>query len=304
MAPTRRREQIIEAVLETEALLHLVPCHGDIFMGRDPQRVEGAQILDDTIPHRLAFFFRNKGAEQPVPDDKDAGIIGIKIARVASVMDPVMGRCVEHRLNPGMEFAHSFSVDEELIDQVHRAGKSDHARVKTQQNKGDREDEKALGETEPGLAQRGREIVMLAGVMNDVVGPAPSDSVAEAVTPVITQVIKQKAGKKRPDGELPFDRRELIEPEQHAIDHSDKEPTNQSRHDHAAKAHQYAGRRIAGFVNPLGASHGNQRDLQQDESHIDRCGIISDWRKSGISGMFCCSLGPFKHPGPAAGVFF
>ena len=61
--------------------------------------VEIAEVLDDAIARRLASSLRLEGAEHPVPDDQDAGVVAVEIARVAGVVDPVVRGGVEHRLD-------------------------------------------------------------------------------------------------------------------------------------------------------------------------------------------------------------
>src|SRR3546814_8139761 len=68
----------------------------DPFVDRGPEDVEAAELLDDAVTHRLVVALGNEAAEHLVPDDEDAGVIGIEIARIDAVMDAVVRRSEEH----------------------------------------------------------------------------------------------------------------------------------------------------------------------------------------------------------------
>src|SRR3546814_17036059 len=60
------------------------------FMEGCAQLVEAAENLHDAISAGLGIVFRDESAEQSVPDDEDAGIVAVEIARVGGVMHAVM----------------------------------------------------------------------------------------------------------------------------------------------------------------------------------------------------------------------
>ena len=65
--------------------------NADPFMKGNPNQVEAANLSHQPIANRVFRHFRREGAKHPIPDDEDAGIIAVKIARVGRVMDAVVG---------------------------------------------------------------------------------------------------------------------------------------------------------------------------------------------------------------------
>ena len=131
-------------------------------MEHAPQQVEGAKLADNAITDRLIIDFWREAAEHLVPDDEDARIIGIEIARIGRVVNPVVAGRVHHCLKPAREAADRLGVNPELVDQVDAADKGNHRRMEADQHQRQTEEERARDEARPGLPERSGEVIMLA----------------------------------------------------------------------------------------------------------------------------------------------
>lgn len=75
--------------------------------------------MDEAVAAHAAFGFGAEGAEQAVPDDKHAAEIAVDAVGAHAMMDTVMRRRVEHKLDPTRQGAHIFAVDEEMMHAAH-----------------------------------------------------------------------------------------------------------------------------------------------------------------------------------------
>ncbi len=151
MGPARDGEQIGEALFNAQPGCKYVFEYTDEFMGRDTERIESSQIFDDAVSHFLIQTLFGESSEKPIPDNKNTGIIGIKILRCGGMVNTVMGRRVHEGLDPFWEFLDCFGVDEKLIEQVHRAYEEQSKRVHAEPDKRQIDDEKAGERIEPCL---------------------------------------------------------------------------------------------------------------------------------------------------------
>ena len=81
------------------------------------QQTVAVDRAGDAVLDRLLGALAGKGAEQPVEDDKDATVVGVDVARITGVMNPMVVRRVEQVLDHRVQFADQCGVDEKLIDQ-------------------------------------------------------------------------------------------------------------------------------------------------------------------------------------------
>ena len=160
MAPPRRAEQIAKLCAKGRA--DEIAGDADPFVEYAPQQVEAAKLLDDAVADWFIVHLPLKGAKHLVPDDEDACIIAIKIARIGGVVDAVMAGRIHHCLKPARHAANRFGVNPELVDQVDPADKDYHHRIKADQYQWQIEDETQREHARPGLAQGGGKVVMLA----------------------------------------------------------------------------------------------------------------------------------------------
>jgi len=113
-----------------QGILH----EGHELVGRDADRVVGREVLDEAIAHRLGVVLGDEGAEEAVPDDEHAGVVGIEVARVPTVVDPVVAGGVHHPLDGGREAADGLGVDPVLVDEVDPANEGQHDGVDAQEH--------------------------------------------------------------------------------------------------------------------------------------------------------------------------
>ena len=138
-------------------------------MREGAERVEGTQGPPDAVDGWIALEFFLEGAEKPVPDDEQAAIVAIDVARVLGVVHPVIGRRDEDPFVPP-ELADVLRVDPELVDQVDRPDGYDDGCRDTREIHGNVKDP-AEQETRAGLSQGGREVVVLALVVGHMGRP-------------------------------------------------------------------------------------------------------------------------------------
>ena len=112
--------------------------------------------------------------------------------RLRPVVDPVVRRGVEHPLERP-EPADGLGVDPELVDEVDAPRRLDHlgAQAQERQQAVGHEGAERVGH---GLAQRGGQVVALAGVVHHVDGPHVPAGVHEPVVPVVDEVPPQHRG--------------------------------------------------------------------------------------------------------------
>lgn len=104
------------------------------FMKGNPNQVEAANLPHKPITHGVFRHFGREGTKHPIPDDEDARIIAVEIARVGRVMDAVMTGRIHHRLKPARKTIHHFCMDPELVNQVYRSTEKHHRRMKADQH--------------------------------------------------------------------------------------------------------------------------------------------------------------------------
>ena len=80
-------------------------------------------IMGNTI--NRFFLFCSICAKKPVIDDKDTSHIFIKVLRVAGMVYPVIGRCVENMIQYS-KFINTFSMYKYIVQGCKRIKKYDH----------------------------------------------------------------------------------------------------------------------------------------------------------------------------------
>jgi hypothetical protein len=161
--------------------------------------VEIAEILDHAKPAGFVGALGLEGGELPVPDDQNARVVAVEVARVPCVVHPVVRGGVEHRLDRRRQLADHLGVEPELIGWADTL--PDGVRRRREADEGQRQPHhpgpgQAAG---PGLPQGGGEVVVLRGLVVDVRRPPKSPLVAEPVEPVAGQVLQEKDGHPCPD---------------------------------------------------------------------------------------------------------
>jgi hypothetical protein len=203
---------------------------------RDLDQVERPRLLGQAIAH--ALLLGRPRAEQGVPDDEDPAVVLVEVLMVGPVVDAMVRRRVEHALDPAWQPVDPLGVDPELVD--HR---------------------------DPRLAQRGREVVVLRGVVDDVAGPEHAALVGHAVEPVVREVVseEERDPRQRVAG-VEAQRRQLVQRRVHRDD--DDLPPDVD--DHVDEAHRERGARVAGREADevvLVVVEVPERRLLRDEQH-------------------------------------
>ncbi len=165
-----------------------VPGDGGVLVGGDAQRVVGGDVLREPVDGPLDL--RREGPEHPVPDDQDAAVVAVQVAALRGVVDAVVGRRVEDVLEGARQLADPLGVHPELVDEVGRLAERERRRVHAAGDQ--RQVERPDGRGGPGLAQRGGEVELLAGVVDHVAGPQDPDHVVAAVRPVVEEVLGEE----------------------------------------------------------------------------------------------------------------
>ena len=91
--------------------------------------------------------------------------------------------------------------------------------MKAKEQQGHPEDKADREKAGPCLPQRGRQIIMLAGMVVHMARPEPADAVGRAVEGVIGQIINEKADDPSPPGEGNGHKAEVIRPKRNG-DHA------------------------------------------------------------------------------------
>ncbi len=205
--------------------------------------------FDDAVNWFLLGQFGYEGAEHLVPDDEDASIIGVEIARIGGVVDAVMAGCVHDALKPARQLVDGFSMDPELIDQIDPAREENEQRVEAKHDHWCAEQETARERAEPGLAQGRAEIVMGAGMVSDMLHPHEPEAMREPMFPVIGRVVEDEDNRETPPchGYL----EQVVGPKQKQ--QPQRDGGGQGVDDSAAAAHDQAGDRVGGLIISGGA---------------------------------------------------
>ncbi len=159
--------------------------HGGVIGEVRRDRIEGREPSADAEHRRLDL--RLEGAEQPVPEDENAAVVLVEIAIVDPVVDAVIGGRGKHPVEPA-EFADEFGVDPELVEEIDQPDPDEHDRG----NAGDRHrqiEHPAEQNAGARLAERRREIEVVALVMDDMGRPEQADLVIDAVVPVVEEIV-------------------------------------------------------------------------------------------------------------------
>ena len=248
--------------------------NADPFMKGNPNQVEAANLSHQPIANRVFRHFRREGAKHPIPDDEDAGIIAVKIARVGRVMDAVVAGRVHHCFKPARKTIHHFGMNPELVDEVYPTDKRHHRRMKAEKQQGHPEDEANCEKASPCLPQRGRQIIMLAGMVVHMARPEPADAVGGAVKGIIGQIIDEKAEDPRPPGEGNGHQPEVISPKRNG----DHPACHKQTGDRAAQPESKRGQRIFRFIFFRRAALRPDH-LDDDEQDEPRHSIVDRVRK-------------------------
>lgn len=259
----RRAENASEFCKHSFAAPHRLP-RLDPAVCVDPKRVETLDRFDDAVSRFLGF--RNKGTEKFVPDDKYAGVVLIKIRIVDAVMHSMVRGRVEHMLERA-KVSNEFRVYPELVDKVEPVHQGEHPRCKSEQH--DRGIEDPVQDArEPTLPHRNAEIVVLARMVDDVEVPEKPHFVADAMEPVICEVVDEKEDRPGPPRlGWKFIRCEFIGG---VVNHRDKNAEKCSEGD-THETDEYVCPRIAGFVS-IGVPSVRVPSLEPNKEGEDRYG--------------------------------
>ena len=204
MAPSRRRKDVGQPLQGRQTALSRVLGNSNIFMGQDRERIEGVEIIDQTIDGTIRAIFFGKGAQHAVPNDQNPRIVGVEIARIIAVMDPMVRRGVEDELIPTRHAIDRLGMEEELIGGIEHAAEGDHHRVETDQHQRNLQQHGAGKMLGPGLTKRDGEVVVLARMMNHMHGPDPAAAMGDAVMGIEAQIIEHETERKHGPGQRQF----------------------------------------------------------------------------------------------------
>ncbi len=137
-------------------------------------------------------MFLHEAPEQAIPDHQHAGIVAVEVARIGCMMHSMMRRRVEQVLEPAGHAVNGFGMNPKLIEQVEALLRQDHRRWKTQQGQRNPRGPGADDDAGPRLTDGRRQIVFLRRVMVDVRRPPEAAFVADAMEPVVDEVIEKK----------------------------------------------------------------------------------------------------------------
>jgi hypothetical protein len=269
-APARRLEPGAQAVAPA-AGAGAVAGQARIDLGVGPDRVPALQRLAGAVDARLLRVLGLESAEQVVPEHQDAAVVLVQVAVVHRVVHAVVGR----RGEPAVEAAERsdlLGVDPELVEQVNQSDHGEHDRRHARQCHRQVE-HPAQQRGAGGLAQRGREVVVLALVVHHVGGPEDAHFMAQAVVPVIEEVVEhqgqQPAGGRGPEG--------IALPQRGVVLHPDVDAQAQREREHIGDAAEHAqtdtaqrvGQRVGVAATP--ATHqvfdGDQRQEYRRGEH-------------------------------------
>ena len=155
-------------------------------------------------------------------------------------------------------------MDPELVDQVDARDEEHHRRRKADQEQRQAEQEGEAEEAGPGLPQRGRQIIMLARMVDDMARPEPADAVRRAVEDIIGEIVEHEGEHEPVPG--------IADVEEPELPHPDRQREDAARAVSAPatvlpsaqrERHQRVLRLIAASVARPGDQHLGQH--QQDE---------------------------------------
>ena len=231
------------------------------------QRVEGAHRRGHPVHHRLVLLL--PGAEQAVPEDEHPTVVAIDVARVLPVVHPVQGRRHQHLLQPA-EAADVLAVDPELVGQLHPEQHQEQRQRQPQQRQGQVEGP-VEGGLERALAQRRRQVEVLAGMVRLVRAPQQVVAVQGAMRPVEAEVHRHEAPQPHPGrGRVQLQQaRVLVEPGVGQHQQQAQRPLQHHPQHGGVDAGGRVGQAVGGMtaVPLVGQLQQDQQDVQRKGQH-------------------------------------
>src|SRR5579883_917008 len=163
----------------------------DPLMEGDPHRIERLNVLRQPVDGRFGHVFWFKGAKQAVPDNQRPSMVAIQVAQIGTVMNAVMGRRIEHRLQR-TERTYQFRMNPELIEQADGLHGHDHHWLEANQGQPEPKDERKREPARPRLPQRGAQVIALGRMMHDVRCPEEAAFMAGAVRDVVAEIVGEE----------------------------------------------------------------------------------------------------------------
>lgn len=261
-----------------------------IYLGIGPQRVpaveQAARAVDAFLPVVLVL----EGAEHPVPEDQDAAVVLVQVDVIHRVVHAVVAGAAEPAVEPA-QAPDLLGVHPELVEQVHQRHDGEHQRRHAGQRHGHVEHpaQQCAG---AGLAQRGRQVVVLALVVHRMRGPEHGRLVAHAVQPVVAKIVEhqrqQPARHAEPEG--------VIAPQRQVLEHGGVDAHAQEPGEHRAGLAQHP---EADAADGIGHAVGHalalvaHRQFDGDQQKEDGCGKDDD-----LAGAHWgeCSVSPILAP--------
>ncbi len=230
-------------------------------MGGDAQWVVCGDVLGEPVDGPLGL--RDEGSEEPVPHDEDPAEVAVQVAALGGVVHPVVRRRVEDELEPAGHPVDPLGVDPELVDEVRGRAERERRRVHAEGDQ--RHVEGPHGPGGPGLAQRGGEVELPAGVVDDVTGPQDADDVVSSVRPVVEEVLPQQHQRDGPPQHRNPQRCQFVD---RGVERDDRD-LPQEVEDETAQAHADAGGGVLRLVPLvlLVRMDPDTHDLDHGEQH-------------------------------------
>ena len=163
---------------------------GGVHLHIRPQRVPAVQRRAGAVNAGLLGVFFFERTKEAVPHHPNATVIAVHIGVVHGMVHPVVGRRAKPAVKPA-QAAHMLGVHPELIEQVDERDDAKHQRRHAGQRHRDVKNP-AQQRTRGGLAQRRGKVVVVALVVHCVARPKPGHLVADAVKPVVAQVVEHQ----------------------------------------------------------------------------------------------------------------
>ncbi len=189
----RRAENASEFCKHSFAAPHRLP-RLDPAVRVDPKWVKALDRLDYAVSRFLGLG--DERSKKLVPDDKHAGVVLIEIRIVDAVMHTMVRGRVEHMLERA-KVSNEFRVYPELVDKVEPVHQGEHPRCEAEEH--DRGVKYPVQDArEPALAHSDAQVVMFARMVDDVKVPKEPHFVADAMEPVICEVVDEKEDRPGP----------------------------------------------------------------------------------------------------------
>ena len=188
-APAGRRDPDVQLVAPASRVPGVLR-HGPVVVQVGPHGIPALQLAADAVDAGLFVQLLLEAAEQVVPEEEDADVVFVEIDIVLRVVDAVVGGS----LDPAVENAEAADhprVRPELVEELRHAHQQENAERHAAERHRHVEnpvDERAGA----GLPEGGGEIELLALMMDHVRCPEESHGVAEAVLPVVAEVVEDE----------------------------------------------------------------------------------------------------------------